>query len=62
MRRWQVKRLGDMDYRLRGAAREDHVGKPGEAMIGRSRWSSRLRGRLGTIAAPSTAAFWPRRP
>ena len=61
MRRWQVKRLGDMDHRLRGAALEDHVGKPGEAMIGRSRWSSRLRGRLGAIAGPSTAAFWPRR-
>jgi hypothetical protein len=27
MRRWQAKRLGDVDYRLRGAALEDHVGE-----------------------------------
>jgi len=50
-----------MDYRLPGAALEDHVGKPREAMIGRSRWSSRLRGTPGTIAVPSTTAFWTRR-
>ena len=52
MWRWQATRLGDVDYRLPGAAHEDHVGKPREAMIGRSRWSSRLRGTPGIIAAP----------
>jgi len=52
MWRWQAKRLGEVDYRLRGAALEDHVGKPREAMIERSRWSSRLRGTRGIIAAP----------
>ena len=52
MCRWQAKRLGDVDYRLPGAALEDHVGKPREAMIGRPRWSSRLRGTPGIIAAP----------
>ena len=61
MRRWQVNCLGDMDHRLHSAALEDHAGKPGEAMIGRSRSLSRLRGRLVAIAGPSTAAFWPRR-
>jgi hypothetical protein len=52
MRRWQAKRLGDVDYRLPGAALEHYVGQPREAMIGISRWSSRLRGTPGIIAAP----------
>jgi hypothetical protein len=52
MWRWQATRLGDVGYRLRGAALVDHVGKRREAMIGRSRWSSRLRGTPCIIAAP----------
>jgi hypothetical protein len=52
MRRWQAKHLGDVDYRLPGAAVEHRVGKPREAIIGTSRWSSRLRGPPDTIAAP----------
>ncbi len=52
MRRWQANRLGDVDNCLPGAALEDHAGKPRQAMIGRSRWSSRLRGAPGIIAAP----------
>jgi hypothetical protein len=52
MRRWQAKRPGDVDRYLPGAALEDHLGKPREAMTGRSRRSSRLRGTPGIIAAP----------
>jgi hypothetical protein len=52
MWRWHATPLGNVGYRLRSAALEDHVGKPREAMIGRSRLSSRLRGTSGIIAAP----------
>ena len=52
MRRWQANCLGDEDYCLPGAALEDHVGKPRESLIGRSRWSSRFGGTPGIIAAP----------
>jgi hypothetical protein len=51
MCRWQAKRLDDVDYRLPGVAVEDQVGKLREAMIGRSRWSSRPWGAPGVIAA-----------
>jgi hypothetical protein len=52
MWRWQANRLGDVDYRLPGAALEDRVGELREAMIERSRWSSRFRDTPGIIAAP----------
>jgi hypothetical protein len=51
MCRWQVKRLGHVDYRQAGAILEDQVGKPREAMIGIPRWSSHHGGTPGDIAA-----------